>query len=299
MASEIVKVETDTGTVELSGDVIRRTLCDNQNVTDREVELFIGLCKAQRLNPFVKEAHIVKYGDGPATMVVGKDVFTKRAQRNPRFKGLQAGLTFASHGKLGRREGSMLLPGEQVIGGWCTVYVDGYKEPMYDEVSFDEYAGRKRDGSLNSQWASKPGTMIRKVAVVHALREAFPDDLGGLYDAVEMGVACDAQEVACEVEDVPDDPEPAEDPRKALWEDVAALKRAALELGTSEEGITSWMQANIRRDDGGAKPPNEYSPEDVARLRSFLEDNIADHEQMAAEQMEAECLDLADHDIEF
>ena len=53
MASEIVKVETDTGTVELSGDVIRRTLCDNQNVTDREVELFIGLCKAQRLNPCV------------------------------------------------------------------------------------------------------------------------------------------------------------------------------------------------------------------------------------------------------
>lgn len=59
---------------------------------------------------------------------------------------------------------------------------------MFDEVSFDEYAGRKRDGSLNSTWRGKSGTMIRKVAIVHALREAFPDDLAGLYDSSEMQV---------------------------------------------------------------------------------------------------------------
>ena len=33
-----------------------------------------------------------------------------------------------------------------------------------------------------------PGTMIRKVALVQALREAFPNTFAGLYDAAEMKV---------------------------------------------------------------------------------------------------------------
>ena len=57
------------------------------------------------------------------------------------------------------------------------------------EVSFDEYAGKKKDGSLNSQWSKKPATMIRKVAAVQALREAFPQSFAGMYVAEEMGTA--------------------------------------------------------------------------------------------------------------
>ena len=52
----------------------------------------------------------------------------------------------------------------------------------------NEKLRRKKDGSLNGQWSSKPATMIRKVAQVQALREAFPDTLGGLYTADEQGV---------------------------------------------------------------------------------------------------------------
>ena len=33
-----------------------------------------------------------------------------------------------------------------------------------------------------------PCLMIRKVAIVQALREAFPEDLGGLYDIDEMDI---------------------------------------------------------------------------------------------------------------
>ena len=33
-----------------------------------------------------------------------------------------------------------------------------------------------------------PCVMIRKCAMVTALREAFPEDLQGLYDASEMGI---------------------------------------------------------------------------------------------------------------
>ena len=50
----------------------------------------------------------------------------------------------------------------------------------------NEYIGRKSDGTVNSQWAVKPATMIRKVAKMQALREAFPEDLQGLYAAEEV-----------------------------------------------------------------------------------------------------------------
>jgi hypothetical protein len=54
-----------------------------------------------------------------------------------------------------------------------------------------------------SLWNGKKATMIRKVALVHALREAFPSTFGALYDESEVRV--DAESTAREVppEDLP------------------------------------------------------------------------------------------------
>ena len=189
MANELARYEADGTEVVLTDDDIRWVLAKNQNVTNEELKLFVELCVAHRLNPFIREAYIVKYGDQPASLLIGKDVWVKRAARNPRYQGHQAGVTFIGQdGKIRRREGSMLLDGEFLIGGWAKVYIKGYQVPLYDEVGFDEYAGKKKDGTLNSQWTKMPGTMIRKCALVHVLREAFPDEFGGCYDAAEMGV---------------------------------------------------------------------------------------------------------------
>ena len=38
-----------------------------------------------------------------------------------------------------------------------------------------------------------PATMIRKVALVQVLREAFPGTFGGLYDRSEMDQAMDVE----------------------------------------------------------------------------------------------------------
>lgn len=205
MAKELAKYKDTSGQEITITDVdVVRVFCDNPAVTQREVKLFVELCKAQRLNPFIREAYLVKYGDKPASLVVGKDVYTKRAQANPRFKGMQAGIFVTRDGKGKEREGSMVLPGETVVGGWCKVFVEGYDVPIYDSVAFEEYANRRKDGKLGGSWAKMPGTMIRKVAMVHALREAFPDEFQGLYDAAEMGV--DGQE------ERPEQPEQAESP---------------------------------------------------------------------------------------
>lgn len=185
----LVKYEDTEGReVVLTRDDVINTISSNPRITDKEIKLFIELARAQRLNPFIKEIFITKYGDYPATFIVGKDVFTKRAQANPLFKGMQAGIIVQRGNGVDQREGSATFSDEMLLGGWCKVYVQGYDVPIYDSVSFNEYAARKADGSLNAMWASKPATMIRKVAIVHALREAFPSDFQGLYDQSEMGL---------------------------------------------------------------------------------------------------------------
>lgn len=191
----LVKYEDAEGReVVLTREDIINTISSNPRITDKEIKLFIELARAQKLNPFTREIFITKYGDYPATFIVGKDVFTKRAQSNPLFKGMQAGIIVQRANSVDQREGSAMFSDEMLLGGWCKVYVQGYDVPIYDSVSFNEYAARKTDGSLNAMWASKPATMIRKVAIVHALREAFPSDFQGLYDQSEMGLSAQGGE---------------------------------------------------------------------------------------------------------
>lgn len=186
--NKIVEYECNGQTVKLSPVMVRKFLVNgNGSVTDQEVAMFLNLCKFQRLNPFLRECYLVKYGDQPATIVTGRETFDKRAFRNKHFKGKQAGVVLQKEdGTLERRIGSMVLNGETLVGGWATVYVDGYTVPIESQVSVEEYVGRKKDGTPNNQWATKPGTMIRKVALVQALREAFPEEYGGLYSQDEV-----------------------------------------------------------------------------------------------------------------
>ena len=166
----------------LTADTVRNYLVSgNGNVTDQEVVMFIELCKAQHLNPFIREAYLIKFGSAPANIVVGKDVFVKRAYRNPDYEGMRAGIVVVDKtGDVKEREGSLKAPGETLIGGWCEVYIKNKKHPIKSIVSLEEYS------KAQSTWKSMPMVMIRKVAMVTALREAFPEDLQGMYDASEM-----------------------------------------------------------------------------------------------------------------
>ena len=174
------------------GQVLSATTVKNYiapGATDQEVLYFIELCKAQKLNPFVRDAYLVKYGTQPAQIIVGKDVFLKKAGENPNFNGLKAGIVVVDkNGDVKEREGSLKVPGDELIGGWCEVYLKNREYPTKCLVSLDEYIQKKKDGTVNSMWSSKPCTMIRKVAQSQALREAFPNELRGLYEKEEMGI---------------------------------------------------------------------------------------------------------------
>lgn len=208
MTDKPVEYKCGEETVKLSPTIIRNYLVNgNGNVTDQEVVMFLNLCRFQHLNPFLREAYLIKFGNQPATIVTGKDAITKRAMRNPKFAGQQAGVVIYHQetGELEYRNGSLLMQNEQLVGGWAKVYVKGYDVPIEAVVSYQEYVGVKNDGSVNGQWSKKPATMIRKVALVQALREAFPEDLGGLYASEEMNIDLDETATAAPVE-IPDAP---------------------------------------------------------------------------------------------
>ena len=181
--SNLVKYKTDAGLeIQLTLDDVKTYFAGGTQVTDKEAVLFMELCRANGLNPFTRDAYLVKYGSSPASLVTGKETFTKRAKRTPDCDGWKAGIYIKdNNGKLERREGSLLLDGETLVGGWAEVYSKSRKYPDMAEVAFKEY------NTGQGLWKGKPATMIRKVALVQALREAFPERYKGLYDASEVG----------------------------------------------------------------------------------------------------------------
>lgn len=176
--------------VSLSPEIVNRFIVgDNGTVTPAEYKFFVELCKARKLNPFLKEAYCIKYGTQPATIVVSKDVYLQRADSFPDYDGKSSGLIVQNKttGAISEREGCFYAVGqEDLLGAWCKVYRKGRSHPEYMSVSFAEAAQRKKDGSLNSNWVKQPATMCEKVAVVRALRAAFPQEFSQMYIENEM-----------------------------------------------------------------------------------------------------------------
>ena len=186
----IFKVGNDQ--VKLNPGIVRKYLVNGQgSVTDQEIVYFMHLCKSRQLNPFIKEAYLIKYGQEPATMVVARDALEKRAIKNVQYNGKKVGIYVMNKdtNELIKRNGTIYLKDiEELVGAWCTVYRKDWENPVHIEVNLTEYIGRKKDGTINANWTNKPVTMITKVAKAQALREAFIEELEGMYEQEEVNV---------------------------------------------------------------------------------------------------------------
>lgn len=162
--------------VKLTGTIVKNYLTrGNDAVSDQEIVMFINLCKYQKLNPFLNEAYLVKFKGSPAQIITSKEAYMKKAERNEDFEGFKAGLIVQRNDQIVEIEGAFALKTDTVLGGWAEVYKKGRKCPYIAKVNLDEY------NKGQSTWSQKPKTMIRKTAIVQALREAFPEDLGAMY----------------------------------------------------------------------------------------------------------------------
>lgn len=167
---------------------VRKYLCSPTKrgawPSDADIVNYMMLCKSRALNPWVGDAFLVGYdsSDGPSfSLITAVQALHKRAEVNPQYDGLEAGITVVNkQGELVRREGSLRLSGETIVAGWARVYRKDRAKAFYAEPEFSVF------NSDRSRWKKDPGGMIRKVAVAAALREAFPTQLGGLYVAEEI-----------------------------------------------------------------------------------------------------------------
>ena len=197
------------------GIVAKYVITGGQQVDDREIFGFMAKCQARRLNPLAGDAYMTAYknkktGRVEASVIVSKDYFVRTATQQPGFDGLKAGVVVWDKrtGQMKYREGTIYgKASEDLVGGWAEVYDKGRSHPSRAEVSLEEYDQHR------SLWLSKPATMIRKVALVQALREAYPGAYGGIYDRDEMPeppepVAEQAAEVEREAQAAPPDPAP-------------------------------------------------------------------------------------------
>ena len=226
MADTMVKYTASDGCeVKLTpGIVLKHIVSGSGNPTDKEVFAFMAKCQARGLNPLAGDAYMTCYnnrdGSVSSSVITSKDYFVRTATSQPDFDGMRAGVVVIDrNGQMEYREGS-LVGGqtERLIGGWAEVYSKNRKFPSKAVVSLSEYdQGR-------SLWKTKPATMIRKVALVQAIREAYPQKFGGIYDADEMpehhepNMQCEEPEImeedaTCCVEDTAVAPE--------AWEVIA------------------------------------------------------------------------------
>lgn len=229
--------------IKISQQDVLQFICDK--ATPQEVVFFMELCRSQKLNPFRREAYLVKFGNSPAQMITAEVVFERRANAHPDYEGMEHGIVYLDkNGAIQKREGTATYKaaGETLVGGWCRVHRKG-RIDSYAEVSLDEY------NKNQSLWKTMPGAMINKCARATALRLAFPSDFQGMYLSEEMGVAPDVTEVHAEV--LPDEdayyeqnaPESAQEPEYSVEPTMAELQ--------SEFNNVVQELARVRdRDDG-------------------------------------------------
>jgi len=142
---------------------IKKYICPS--ATDKELFMFLGIARSYGLNPLKREIHFVKYGNNPASIIVGYEVYLKRAEAT---------------GKL---------------GGWkCWIEKDEIGEKAVIEIKRTDQeipirweVYRKEFDRQQATWKTMPMFLLKKVAISQGFRLAFPGDLGGMpYTAEEM-----------------------------------------------------------------------------------------------------------------
>jgi len=246
--------------------------------SDIEAAVFLELCKGQELNPFLQEAYLIKYQkDKPAAMVVGKAAYLKRAESHPQYDGFEAGIIVKpKEGQSYDLEGEVVPEDHDLTGAWARVYRKDRQRPATSRVSLKVYDKNQ------SVWADNPALMLRKTALVQALRESFPQTYGGVMSGVEVAdesvvedfIETTAREVeaspvdAVEIEETtPDTAETVEEPQTAS-QSVAgtpAGRRDAFyttiranfggEWGKDE--VDGWLRENLQIDDLEKTDPDD------------------------------------------
>ena len=190
-----------------------------------QTKIFFYTCQALGLNPLLNEICAVPYknretGASTLSIQVMRDGFLSIAHRSGKFAGLESGVKTDDDGK--------------IICGWAKVYHRDFNQPVYQEADFEEYNTPTKNGKP-TLWASKPKTMIKKVAESMALRKAF--NVNGVYAPEEMEKEITLESAAPKVLEVPNGDAPA------TPEQIATVKALLPEDEAPDKKLTKQQAA--------------------------------------------------------
>jgi len=175
--------------ISLSPDTVRNFLVQGRKdlVSAQELMFFMNVCRARKLNPFIKDCYLIKFGSDPAAIVTSVDYFRKNARKAPDCKGWKAGIVVLHDGEITYREGSLKLDDETLVGGWAEAKPEGWDEPKRHTINLAGYIKKTKDGKVTRFWQTEnQPDMIAKVAESQLLRQLWGEETTGMYSAEEM-----------------------------------------------------------------------------------------------------------------
>jgi len=148
-------VTSDLDPVKITREDITNHFCPK--ATEKEVAMALAIVKSLTLNPFTREVHFIKYSEkDKMQIVVGYEVYLKRAERSGKLNGWKAGINTEEN------------------FAWVKIWRKDWQEPFEWSVNLDEFNKKQ------STWNQIPSFMGRKVAIAQGFRLCFPDETGGL-----------------------------------------------------------------------------------------------------------------------
>jgi len=141
--------------------VLKQTVA--AGLSDSEFALFAQYCQSTGLNPFKKEIWAIKAG-GRLQLLCGINGYLAVANAHPQFDGMECSVD----------------NDENPTRAVCKVYRKDRKYPSEGVALLKEY---RKNSPI---WKEMPRVMLTKVAKSIAIREAFPQELNGIYTQEEM-----------------------------------------------------------------------------------------------------------------
>jgi len=206
-ANFIVEKMHEVKTLSLSMDEAQKKFVKdliNPDLTDTELVMFLQFSNNLKLNPFTKEIIAVVYGSGEyrkVNTIITRDGKRVVATRTGELEGIESEPIYIKEtvtkemipveARVDSKPESMWLERKEIkkVQAWeggrlwgATATVIRNDHNFSVTIPFSEYNSGK------NVWATKPETMIKKVAESQALSKAFPEILGGVYDDSEVSV---------------------------------------------------------------------------------------------------------------
>ena len=247
-------------------------------VSNADLAVFLHVCKRTGLDPFARQIHMIE---------------RRQKDRNGNWRSkwtIQTGidgLRLIGRRAANERGEEISTPAPQWAhedGTWRDMWVKAWGYPLAARVTvrrggaeftavamFEEYAQRS-NGDLTAMWKNRPAGMIAKCAEALALRQAFPQDLAGLYSDDEMHQADNTaaqRQARVTVESLRADAPTEVEPVEAEVVDDAPLDLAPMWAAIAAAGITDkgekgeFVAQFLGRDITG---PDDLTPEDVAAV---------------------------------